>query len=773
MRTRGMRGTASVAWVVLIALLLPPGGVCAALMQTASTPTPAPAAAAPDIGWPRRYLAPNGALVVVYEPQVASWDDQKLVTLYVAVAHTAKGSEKEQLGTIMAEADTRVSVSERLVDISSFRILRSNFPSVPKEQAGAIAADVTAAMPLTERVIALDRVLAAVDASLIRPKNVEGLKADPPAIFFSTRPAVVVNLDGDPIWSPIENNDLRFAVNTNWDLFEHQPSKTFYLRHESQWLKSSSVSGPWTATGQLPASFSKLPAEDNWKEVRAAVPKATSTPSAAPTVFVSMVPGELILLRGAAQYEPVPGTKLLWVRNTESDVFRLGQTGPVYYLVAGRWFSAPNFTGPWTFATLTLPADFAKIPLEHERSRVLASVPGTVQAAEAVLLAQVPQTARVSKKEVKAPDVTYQGAPEFQPIPQTTLSRAANTDKDIIKVGDLYYMCFQGVWFMSKSASGPWEVTGSVPKEIYEIPVSSPSHNVTYVTVEDDDDDWVVFASAAVYTGVMVGWGCAVWGTGYYYPPYVGYGGFYPAYFPYYPTYGYSAWYNPWTGTYGRGAAVYGPYGGAGVGARYNPRTGTYARGAVAYGPYGARGYAEAYNPRTGAVGATRQGAGVYGSWGSTGVSRGDQWATTRRVTNNVTDTTTRVTRTSEGSAVSRRGDNGGITKTSGGDVYAGRDGDVYRKQDGSWQKYDNGSWGGVDTPTPQQRDRAQDRGTSTPARTEPATIGQLDRDSAARSDGARRTNDASSVRSSPSSPTRSGSYRPSGGTRGGGGRRR
>ena len=294
---------------------------------------------------------------------------------------------------------------------------------------------------------------------------------------------------------------------------------------------------------------------------------------------------------------------------------------------------------------------------------MLASVPGTVQAAEAVLLAQVPQTARVSKKEVKAPDVTYQGAPEFQPIPQTTLARATNTDKDIIKVGDLYYMCFQGVWFMSKSASGPWEVTGSVPQEIYEIPVSSPSHHVTYVTVEDDDDDWVVFASAAAYTGVMVGWGCAVWGTGYYYPPYVGYGGFYPAYFPYYPTYGYSAWYNPWTGTYGRGAAVYGPYGGAGVGARYNPRTGTYARGAAAYGPYGARGDAEAYNPRTGAYGATRQGSGVYGSWGSTGVRRGDQWATTRRVTNNA-GTTTRVTRTSEGSAVSRRGDNGGFAKT-------------------------------------------------------------------------------------------------------------
>ena len=53
-------------------------------------------------------------------------------------------------------------------------------------------------MPFGERVIALDRVLAYVDASSIRPKNVDGVKADPPVVFFSTRPAVIVNLDGDP-----------------------------------------------------------------------------------------------------------------------------------------------------------------------------------------------------------------------------------------------------------------------------------------------------------------------------------------------------------------------------------------------------------------------------------------------------------------------------------------------------------------------------------------------------------------------------------------------
>ena len=76
-----------------------------------------------------------------------------------------------------------------------------------------------ASMTLADRVIALDRVLANFDASQVIPKNIDGVKADPPPIFFSQEPAVLVNIDGDPIWAPIKGNDLQSAVNTNWDLF--------------------------------------------------------------------------------------------------------------------------------------------------------------------------------------------------------------------------------------------------------------------------------------------------------------------------------------------------------------------------------------------------------------------------------------------------------------------------------------------------------------------------------------------------------------------------
>ena len=782
----------TVALLVAFVMLAPPVQFAAAQQTPPATqkppatkpaaPASTPAQVPIDGGWPRIYDLSSGGSILMYQPQVSSWENQKQMVAFTAISYREKtGTAKPAMGTLRLEGDTKVSVEERLVHFRNLRIAEANFQTLSKEQVREITTAVEKAIPADDPTIALDRVLANLDKSAIVPKNVEGLKADPPTIFFSTSAAVIVNLDGEPIWSPIKENDLKYAVNTNWDLFQHVPTNSLYLRNEGSWLKASDIKGPWSAAGTLPDSFKKLPADENFKEVKASLPGKPIAAGAVPTVFVSLTPAELIYVRGTPTYAAVQGTGLLWVTNTDSDVFRMGKTGPVYYLVAGRWFSASDFKGPWAFATPSLPEDFKKIPLEHDRSRVLASVPGTDQAAEAVLIAQIPQTARVKKSEIKAPEVNFGGDPQFQPIEKTAVQRAVNTDKDVFKVGDLYYMCYQGVWFVGKSATGPWEAAESVPEAIYQIPASSPSHHVTYVTVEDDDDDeWVTYAAAAGYTGMMVAWGCTVWGTGWYYPPYYGFGGYYPYYYPYFPTYGYSAWYNPWTGAYGRSAAVYGPYGGAGVGARYNPRTGTYARGAAAYGPYGARGVAQAYNPRTGTYAQTRQGSNVYGSWGSTAVQRGDDWAKTNRYTNNRTGNTTRTIRTDDGGAITRRGSEGGrVGVGSEGNVYAGKDGNVYRRQDGTWQKYDNGGWQNTpnqpsgERPTPSDRtgDRATTTNRPTTPQTDRGTVDQLNKDARARAEGSQRTRDAGSYRSG-SGAARTGSYR-GGGGRAGGGRRR
>jgi hypothetical protein len=100
------------------------------------------------------------------------------------------------------EADTSVAVGDRLVNFTDFKMTETNFPNVPNDQlkgvVSQISGQISKAVPEGDMVIGLDRVLARLDKSQIIPKNIEGVKADAPTIFYSTAPAVLMNVDGDP-----------------------------------------------------------------------------------------------------------------------------------------------------------------------------------------------------------------------------------------------------------------------------------------------------------------------------------------------------------------------------------------------------------------------------------------------------------------------------------------------------------------------------------------------------------------------------------------------
>ena len=72
-----------------------------------------------DGGWPRAYSTPSGGQLLLYQPQVASWDGQKHMVAYAAVSYQPKGAQKPALGTIKIESDTTVSVAERLVNFTT------------------------------------------------------------------------------------------------------------------------------------------------------------------------------------------------------------------------------------------------------------------------------------------------------------------------------------------------------------------------------------------------------------------------------------------------------------------------------------------------------------------------------------------------------------------------------------------------------------------------------------------------------------------------------
>lgn len=731
-------------------------------------------AQAADPGWPRR-LEKNGTELVYFQPQVDEWKGYKDLSARMAVSIKPQSGDPA-VGVVYLKLRTEADTSKHLVTLSNLEIEKTNFPSLPQASAASMDQLVRSFLPPTfSTTISLDRLAASVDKSKVAPKTVE-TRNDPPQIFFSERPAILIQLEGKPVQEKVKDTDLQYVLNANWPIFVEKKPPYFMLVGD-RWLTAADLNGPWTVPSKLPKDMKKVGKDPKFKDLARNLPLEPASGSAPlPQVFYSETPAELIIFNGAPVYESIPGTGLVFATNTESDVFVHSPTKTFYYLTAGRWFSARSMNGPWTFATPNLPSDFSKIPRSSRASYVLMSVPGTPDAADAVLMAQVPTTVVLDPKQAAAKvNVSYAGDPQFKPIEGTSLSYATNTSEKVIKVGDLYYACFQGAWFKSTSPQGPWQAAESVPKEIYSIPPSSPVYNVTYVTQTTNDDGDIEASHTAGYLGMFaigMTMGAVIgWGTGYYYPPYY-YGGYY---YPYPRTYGVGYY-----GRYGAGYGVYGPYGGARYGAGYNPATGAYGRGASAYGPYGGRSVGASYNPYTGTYRATRQSSTPYSQWGSSVVSRPGQTAVGRHYSN-ASGTVGSVRTSSGGAAVGASGarGSGAVARSGSGDLYAGRDGNVYRNNSGSWQKYDSGGWNNIDAASTTAGQRAQsvqqqrsgsDRSASRP---DSSQMQSLSSDAASRSRGSSSAQRYSSMSSSSGRSMSSSGRSFSGGGRRGGGRRR
>ncbi len=668
-----------------------------------------PSLVAQERGWPRTITKPGGTLVM-YQPQVDDWKNYSVVDARSAIALTPTGG-KEHVGVVVFQVQSIVDMDTHNVFLYSPTITSIYFPGLDAGTTAQLDSLVrTSLNPSATMNISIERLTASLNKKTASPHVVE-VQNTPPTIFISFKPAIILLVNGKPVLAPV-GGDVKAVVNANWPLFEDSKTSTYYLFNSKGWMTAKSLDGNWTSTTNLPASFSAVASSPNYPDLKPYIP-APVVPGS-PAVFYSSTPAEIVVFQGQPQWEAITGTQLLYASNTASPVFKYLPTNTYYYLTSGRWFSSTSPMGPWSFATNSLPADFQKIPPTSPMGGVLASVPGTPEAEDAVLMAQVPTTAVINPttaaQQVK---VSYNGTPEFSPITGTTMSYATNTPNRVIQVGSVYYLCLNGVWFMSNTPNGPWQTAPSVPPEIYTIPASSPVYNVTYVTQATLPSGNVQSSYTAGYLGTFVT-GMALGaiiadGTGYYYPPYVGWYGGYPCYYPYASTYGYHYAYNPYTGAYGYGASAYGPYGGqAHWGAAYNPYTGTYARGATAETPWGSRTAAEAYNPYTGAYGATRQGSNAYGSWGQSVYSKNGNTAYTQHASGAYgSEATARTTEGGEAAATSTAFGNTAAGKTANGDMYADHNGNVYKNTGSGWQSYNNGSWNNVQKPTQQSVDQA------------------------------------------------------------------
>ena len=546
--------------------------------------------------WPReRYQ--DGNRLIIYQPQVDDWKNFQDLSWRMAISLTPK-SGKTVVGVVEMKGTTSIDNVAKLVVISNPQITGTYFPSLDKATADKMEQIFKSFVPATLQ-ISLYNLIASTPKK--EPPAGVQLNNDPPKIYVGYRPSILLSVNGEPVLSAVPNTNLKFVANTEWPLFVDEGSSTYYLAVGQQWLTANKLEGQWSATKKLPPEMSKVPQDKQWSALKKLIPPPANAKGVTPDIFYSDKPAEVILFDGQPVYAQISDTQLEYATNTNSVMFVYKPTQQFCYLTAGRWFSAPDLQGPWTYATPNLPADFAKIPLSSPASAILATVPGTEQAKDAVLLAQVPTTMTVKPTEAAAKvKVAYAGDPKFEPIKGTSMNYATNTADKVIELEGTYYLCLQGVWFMAPTPTGPWSTCMSVPKEIYTIPSSSPVYNVTYVTQTSNPDGTVTSNYTAGYLGTFI-LGAATGailadGSGYWWPPYSGGGYYYPypaTYCGAYWGYGYHPYATPYydynTGAYGWKASAYGPYGSATAGAAYNPYTGTYARGASVSTPYGSR----------------------------------------------------------------------------------------------------------------------------------------------------------------------------------------
>ena len=493
--------------------------------------------------WPRTLNASDGSIIRIYEPTPESFKGN-ILKGRAAFSVSRTGDTTEPLfGTFWAIATVETDKDSRVVHVLSVKI--PNLKLARDSDANKISylrTELEAGIPKLNLDLSLDMLLSSLDLSTEEKSLSKGLSTTPPAIIYQSQPSLLVLIDGQPMLQKNKDWDLDVVVNTPYTIVKDD--KQYYLYGAKHWYTAPEATGPYSYAGKVPSKLEKVQKSvDDANSANAGyIDSSAAADTLVSNIVVSTQPAELIQTNGSPVLTPIPGTGLSYVSNSNNDIFKAAD-GQYYVLLSGRWYRSAQLQSGWQYvASDALPPDFAKIPEGSPKDNVLASVAGTQAAREAILDAQIPQTARVDRRNTQT-SVSYDGKPQFDNIPGTQMQYAVNSPQSVIQYKGRYYCVDNGVWFESGSPDGPWQVCTARPDEVDLIPPGCPVYNVKYVYIYDTDPDWVYMGYTPGYLNNYIYGPTVVYGTGFYYTPWRGHF-FYPR--PW--TWGFNMWYDPWLG---------------------------------------------------------------------------------------------------------------------------------------------------------------------------------------------------------------------------------
>jgi hypothetical protein len=188
-------------------------------------------------------------------------------------------------------------------------------------------------------------------------------------ILFAGEPAILIRVDGEPVYQQLKGTDLQRITNTA-PFIVRDRADIHYLKVRGGWMQAYGFHGRWTVAGAPPSGAEQalrgtalaqkvdLLEASGPRNRRPGLDDAT-----APAIFISTTPAELIVTDGSPRYARVEGTTLAYITNTTANVFKEPTDDELYVLTSSGWYRAWTTDGPWQFVpNHELPADIAAIP---------------------------------------------------------------------------------------------------------------------------------------------------------------------------------------------------------------------------------------------------------------------------------------------------------------------------------------------------------------------------------------------------------------------------
>ena len=275
-------------------------------------------------------------------------------------------------------------------------------------------------------------------------------------------------------------------------------NNTWYMNYNGDWYRASTYSGPWTFVGyrSVPREVCTVPTgyRTGWSDYRDthydwnrpdsysdnnSGDTYSNTTSGATLRIGDRYRGPDLGFYNEPRVYPVRGSSgVYYVRDNNHDVYRYGNSWYMNY--NGDWYRANNYRGPWVFVGYrSVPREIYMVPTQYRRNwrnyhdRHYTGRDRNWRNGGRGRYGDngANVTLRMGDR-YRGPNMGFTDMPNMMRVPGRGVYYVQDSDYDVYRTGNYWYMNYNGDWYRADSYRGPWMFVGfrSVPRDVYTVP---------------------------------------------------------------------------------------------------------------------------------------------------------------------------------------------------------------------------------------------------------------------------------------------------------------